>query len=669
MYLVHINDFMSKILFNLFTKIGLKLVFLLITLLQFSQFACTPSATKAYNKGLVKQTQGENDAAIEFFKISASKGGNVGKLSYLIAENYRVTNRLVEAAPYYTMALKNKVKEEKILFYYAQAMEATGNYIESRINFDKYAKTGANSFLVAQARAKVKFLRNIHEIINKEVNYEVKNAGEFINTEGPEYAPLLDPNGELIYTASNNQFVYKATGTGFTDIYKFKFDGSPDNSGVKTTYEEKINQNQTHEACPAIAPDGTFIIFVRSNTGKRKGGTDTDLYIMEMQDGVWGTPKVLPISDPRYWESTPALSPDGKTLYFASNRKGGLGGVDLYKSFLSDSGWTKPENLGEPINSPGNEMFPSVRKDGKFFFSSDGHAGLGGLDIFVCLKDTTKSEEDIVNLGAPINSNSDDFGITYKKDQKNGYFSSNRSGGKGDDDIYTFYFNPIPRKTERKEVYAFLTIKTTRDDASKLPIDSASISIKFDSGEIYADTISNQKGYAFFEIDTNTIYQIQADKAGFFSNSISFNTKTSLFKEEAISTTTFNRYYQVVLSLSKAEVGKEVVLKNIFYDYNKANIRPDAEPDLLMLVEFLKKNPTVDVELGSHTDARGNDEYNLKLSEARAKSAVDFIVKNGIEPSRIRPVGYGETKHLVEEAQTEEEHQLNRRTEFKIVKM
>lgn len=398
-------------------------------------FSCTHPATKAYQKGIKKQAAGENDVAIEYFKISLEKGGSKARLKYLIAENYRITNRIQEAVPFYAEALKAKTKEDKALFYYAQGLETMGNYLEARSTYENYAKKGGNRQLVKQATAKAQYLRQIHKLLNKETFYNVKNMGDFINTDGPEYGPSISPEGEIVYTASNNQFVYKATGTGFTDIYAYKFDGGEDGSGIKRAFGENINNNSTHEACPAVSPDGQYIVFVRSNTGKRKGGTNTDLYFTEMRDGEWQKPQLLPFSDPRYWESTPAFSPDGKTLYFASNRRGGYGGIDLYKATFSDSGWTSPKNLGPKINTAGNEMFPYVRSDGKFFFSSDGHPGLGSLDIFVLLSDSTmfdstQTEEGIVNLGTPINTSADDFGIVYKPGLKGGYFASNRPGGK-----------------------------------------------------------------------------------------------------------------------------------------------------------------------------------------------------------------------------------------------
>jgi len=643
----------------------------------FFLLGCVNSATKYYTNALKKQSLGFNDDAIALFKKSIEKGGSKAKLNYLIAENYRTTNRFPLATSFYAQAIKAKSKEDKLNFYYAQALKSQGNYEESRVAFEKYAKNGLNTAFKKQAATEATFMKEVRPLLNKKTYYNVKNAGAYINTEGPEYGPSIAMDGQIIYTASNTQTTYKATGTGFTDIYTFKPDNNLEGTGLKKEFEAKINNKNTHEACPAVSPDGTLIVFVRSNDGSRKGAIDTDLYFTEMRDGEWTKPAIMPISESRAWESTPAFSPDGKTLYFSSTKKGGFGGIDLYKSTLSDSGWVKPENLGQKINTYGNEMFPYMRNDGKLFFASDGHPGLGGLDIFVAIEDSTvfdstKTEEGIINLGPPVNTSADDFGIVYKQDLKGGYFASNRAGGKGDDDIYEFWLGAKPSKPIEKEVIAFLKINITskaNDREQPTALDSAYVELEFESGEDFEDSISANGGLVAFLIDTNSTYIIKSQKKGYFTSNVTFSTKASKFAEIVVADTLTERFYEATVELEKIEVGKEIVLKNIFYDYNKANIRPEAEPDLLLLIDFLRSNPEVVVELGSHTDSRGNDEYNFKLSQARAQSAVNYILATGIKTDRIKAVGYGETRHIIEEAVAEEEHQQNRRTEFKIIKI
>ncbi len=650
-------------------NIGIKIV-LYFCVLQFLQ--CGNAANKAYKKGLAKLQQGEYNASTEYFKLSLEKGGTKSKLNYLIAENFRLTNRNIEAAKYYSNALNAGSKEDKLTFNLAKCLKANGDYINSKNFFESYAKNGANTSLVEMAKKESQFLDTIYVLMQKDVYYKVKNMGNDINTDGPEYAPQVSKEGDLIYTASNNQFEYTAIGSGFTDIYQFKFDGITEESGVKKDFGEKINQNRTHEACPAILPDGSSIIFVRSNDGKRKSGVETELYSTDLRDGEWQQPKVIStISDSRYWETSPALSPDGKILYFASNRKGGYGGVDLYKSVWSDSlgTWDKPKNMGKEINTPGNEMFPYQRNDGRFFFASDGHPGLGGLDIFALFKDTVTKETNIINLGMNINGPSDDFGIAYK-DKNSGYFASNRAGGKGDDDIYSFVYEIPPPKPVVKVIKDYLVVQITQKsstDTIAKTLDSAFVTAKIDSAKVYFKDFVGLDGKITIPIDSLKEYNLMAEKQGYFSNTATFKTLNYSYKKDSVSPALINRFYETKINLQKIQIGQEIVLEHIYYDYNKADIRHDAEPDLQLLIDFMTKNKGVVVELGSHTDARGNDAYNLKLSQNRAKSAVEYIVKNGVEAKRIKPVGYGETKHRIKDAQTEEEHQVNRRTEFKII--
>jgi outer membrane protein OmpA-like peptidoglycan-associated protein len=637
---------------------------------------CTNKATRLYLKAQNAQERGFNNDAIELYKKSIENGGNKAKLNFLIAENYRITNRIREAAPYYAASLKAKTKDDKAIFYYALALKSLGKYEDAKVYFEKYAKKGTNRLLKERAEAEVKFLKRIYELIYLNNSYYIKNLGKCINTSGPEYAPIITQENNIIYTAENKNTTYKATGTGFTDIFIFNIADTINTSLKNEPYDGGINNTRTHEACLTLSKDGNYMVYAKSNTGKRKGSIDTDLYYSEMTDGKWTNPSVADVSDPRYWESTPSFDPDSKTLYFASNRRGGYGGIDIWKTTVSDSGWSKPINLGPQINTSGNELFPYMREDGVFFFASDGHPGLGGLDIFAyttkaMLLDSMEVEANTVNnLGAPINSNADDFGIVYHPSLQYGYFSSNRDGGFGDDDIYKFWIAYKEKRTIPKSTICELSIsvKSNENNEQDLPMDSTSILVGLDMYDYYIDTLTNEKGFITLEVDSNYTYYVKAEKKGYFVASNSFEINKMKFEEEQLSPFLFKRKYSATMNLDKIVVGKEIVLKNIFYDYNKADIREDAEPDLQMLIEFLKKNPKVEIELGSHTDSRGNDDYNLRLSQARAKNAVDYLIANGIEKERVKAVGYGESKPIIVNAQTEEEHQINRRTEFTIVK-
>ncbi|MDX2196487.1 MAG: OmpA family protein [Cytophagales bacterium] len=646
----------------------------ILTFIYFFCQSCQKPSVSSYQKGLKKQQQGLYNDAIEYYKNSLNKGGDKRRLNVAIADCYRQTNRIIESVPYYERAIKSGSKDDKAVYYLAQGLKAHCDYEGAREYFLKYAKSGSNKSMAKQAAAEAAFINTINDLLQKETYYLIKNAGEYINTEGPEYAPVYK-DGELIYTASNNQFSYDAIGSGFTDIYRFKYDGNEPNSGFKKTIEGKINKNRTHEACAAIAPDGTYIIFAKSNDGKKKGAVDCDLYISEIRDGDWLEPKLLALSDARSWESSPALSLDGKTLYFASNRRGGFGGIDIYTAtFIDSTGeWGNVKNMGSNINTSGNEMFPHVRYDGTFFFSSDGHPGMGALDIFATTRDSAGTYMPI-NLGPPVNSCADDFGIYYK-DKNNGYFASNRPGGKGDDDIYEFSIGNTPYRVflpPQEKIISYLRVKTTTIDEEKpgyeVVLDSASVVLKFDSVAV-AEGVTDSSGVVTFKIDTLHKYSILGEKYSYFPGITNFDSDEVTYKSKKINKDSTIRVYETKVHLQKITIGHEIVLEHIYYDYKSAEIRKDAEDDLLLVVDFLKKNPGITIELGSHTDARGSDTYNLKLSESRANSAVSFIISNGIDPSRIKAVGYGETKHIIPNAVSEEDHQKNRRTEFKVIEI
>lgn len=621
------------------------------------------------SKAQEAQKLGEYNKAINFYKKALEKGGDRARVNLLIAENYRISNRISEAARYYGLALQSGSKDDRALYYYALGLKSQGKYTDAKIHFQKYIKVGLNKQLVEQAKVEVNFINNrLQDLMQSSVYYIVTNVGTSINTPGPEYGSTWSKESNTLwYTGANESTTYSALGTGFTDIYLASLDPSSSEYLKKDNFPVALNKRNTHEACATRSPDGGSIVFVRSNDGSRKGSVDTDLYITELRDEIWSAPVMMTISDPKAWESTPCFSYDGKTLYFASNRRGGLGGIDLWKSEYSDSlGWAAPTNLGSPINTPGNEVFPVLDLSGNFYFSSDGHPGLGMLDVFRLEKDTNGIRP--VNLGVDINSSYDDFGITFTSDST-GFFASNRAGGIGDDDIYAFTkaYRPPVITTKKFVANLQITVFDTDTVQGKKMLTLAQVMLKTEVG-VPLDTMLANNGVASFGIDTSMQYWISAEKEGYFAANHFVEIQKLPFTDDT-STTTLTRTYRTELHMQKLLVGSHIVLENIYYDYKKADIRPDAEPDLISLINLMKKNPNLTIELGSHTDSRADDAYNLKLSKARATSAVNYLIAGGIEKERIKPIGYGESQPLIPNAVTEEEHQKNRRTEFKIVSL
>ncbi len=632
---------------------------------------CTPKATRSFNKGKERFEKAEYQPAIESFqqciaqlaKAKKGKGPAKGDVNYYIAEAYRRSNRIQESEPYYKAAIDANTTEDNAYFWYAFSLKSIGNYEGSASAFNNYLKIGTNFDYINRAKNELNNLKILNQIIAKKSYYKIDNLTE-LNTSDADYSPVY-ANQRLYFTTSRGaEIMHLATGTGFTDIYEYIFDGVQKYSGQAKRLNDKINTEDAHEATPTFSRDGNIMIFSRGNTGKGKGTKDVDLYISVKEGGDWGEAQLLSVSDPDAWDSSPCLAPDGRTLYFSSNRDGGNGGNDLYKAVRDANGtWGNVTNLGTPINTRGDEMFPFVGKDGTLYFSSDGHPSLGSLDIFVVKKDSLKKTF-IENLGRPMNTSYDDFSIFYQ-DSVNGYFASNRPDGRGDDDIYHFV-----DESRIRIAHYYIDGRTLQTDTAHYPeeftLANATIKIIDVKGDTIATVLSDSLGRFKYEVQPETNYILLASKTGYLTRQVEFSTVGKKVPPDKLKPGENDINMGVKIVLPKEEVGVTIVIDNIYYDFNKWNIRPDAEIELYKIVEFLRNNPQIKIELSAHTDERGKADYNRKLSQKRAQSAVDYIVSKGIENDRITAKGYGEDKPLIKNAQTEEEHQKNRRTEITI---
>ena len=644
------------------------------------------SAMQAYKKGVRHFDAGEYNLALTQFKKAETGTIDPARLNYYEAESYRLSNRFGEAAPYYQKAIDADTKEADARLNYAYALKSQGSYDAALEQLQQYVtnapKTTAKPTL-DKARQEVETLKAINLIAQNKSLIQLKNMGN-LNSPGAEFAPVV--RGEdLVFTASRKDQVYKNNGQQMLGLYKTKLPQNPDETGTTMTtgapeqFSTNVFQGNVNEGTPAFSKDGKTMVFARGNNGKRKGGADVDLFISRLGEGnAWSEPLRLPISDSLAWDGSPAFSGDGKTLYFASNRAGGAGGIDLYRTSIDASGrFSRPVNMGRDINTPGNEMFPYVAPDAKLYFASDGHPGLGKLDVFVATRSGGVTR--VENMGQPINSPADDFGLIYTN-PTSGYMASNRSGGKGDDDIYFFQEGPAadtttivqtPPAGSPKTVRYFIAGTVSANETPITPLDSAKVRILDDAtSQPIAEVMTGQPGtFGKYPLEEGKNYTILAERKGYLTRREPFTMQGKsippIFLTKPITDTTFN----VALLLDKATLNKTFALDNIYYDLNKYNIRPDAAEELDKLVTIMKDNPTLKIELGSHTDARDTDAYNQKLSQNRAKSAVEYIVSKGIDASRMTYKGYGETQLIVKNAKTEEEHQRNRRTEFKILEL
>jgi peptidoglycan-associated lipoprotein len=626
-------------------------------------------------KALKAYRLGKYQNSIDLYKKVIAKNQNNGKANYFIAESYRLSNRPKEAEAFYARAGGKGIDKDSTQFYYAQSLKANGKYAEAKQQLEEMIKSTSNAPLKGRAEAEMNGLDYLVKLDERKSYYRVKNL-ELINTPSSEYSPVF-LNNELYFTSSRgNDKIYEATGTPFTDIYKVASRGANVDIATVAALPQGINTASINDGCITFSPDGKTMVFAKGNSGKRKSTDDVDLYISRFRNGVWSEPIMININEPGAWDSSPAFSPDGRTLYFASNRKSrgraqiSYGGTDLYSAQMDTRGrFSRVRNLGPEINTAGNELFPYLAEDAKLYFASDGHPGYGGLDLFVVKRANGKTA--IENLAQPVNSSGDDFGIFLFKPDR-GFFTSNREGGKGDDDIYTF----VNEDPNLKVVNYYLQgITYTKDKDDKLVIlPNTKVNLLDQKGEIMQDFVTGDDGKFLFRVYENEDYNMIGETDGYLIERQPYTTKGKAVDPTTLKDLITNITLDTILILDKIELNKIFPLENIYYNFNRAEIREDAAKELNKLVQLLIDNPEIKIELGSHTDSVDSDSFNLLLSQRRAESAVNYIVQNGIAPDRIVAKGYGESKPIARNTNPDGTdnpvgRQKNRRTEFKILEI
>lgn len=616
------------------------------------------SASKKANKSI---EAGEYSDAI--YQLEKSIKADDPESNFQLAEAYRKSNRIQEAEPYYLAAIDAGVQEESAYYYYAVALKANDDVKRANQVLEDYLKKGQDDEVVALAERELNNLGELPEIKTRVNHFRVKNL-EAINTKFAEYSPFYN-DGKLYFTSNRHGGkIYKGTGTPFTDIYKVNTRGANVDLATLEELSPIINEPNVNLGSITMSKNGNTVIFAKGNSGKSSGASEVNLYFTRYRNGAWQTPRPLSINGQDTWDSTPALSPDGKTLFFSSNREGGFGGLDIYTASLNRRGrWVDVRNMGEGVNTPGNEIFPYAGGTGKLYFSSDGWPGFGGLDIFEVTREGGHMK--LENLGTPINSNADDFGL-FLFNPSRGFFTSNRKGGKGDDDIYTFV-NDDP---ELRIVNYWLsgTTLTHKSDSVLVALSNTKVVLRDQEDNIIDEKFTQVDGKYRFRVFSEEKYYLVAEKEEYFTTRIDFSTIGKSVDKSSLKNTITNVEFEVDLPLEQIIVDKAIVLNNIYYDLNKADIKSEAAAELDKLVTLMRDNPNINIELSSHTDVRSSHEYNMNLSQRRAQSAVNYIASQGIENRRMVAKGYGETKLIIENAKTEEEHQVNRRTEFKVTR-
>lgn len=630
------------------------IAFVLISASTFGQTAKQKRAERQFNSfSFVK--------AIETYEKLIDTSFNKYYAMRQLGDAYIMLRQPEKALPIYEKVVQQPNVPSEYYFYYAQTLRANGQYEASKEWMKKYRDAGNKE----DSRVK-RFFEN-EDLASGIFNAREKNFLKKVdfNTKFNDFGAVA-LNDQIVFTSSSDEGVsikrlYAWDGQPLLDMYQVPAEGG----SVSTTkkLEGHVNTIQ-HDGPATFSADGTKMYFSRNNyTNNKKiindkGVMNVGIYSAELVDGKWTNVKPSNLNNANYIVYHPSLSTDGKKLYFASDMPGSIGGTDIYVSDVNpDGSLGTPQNLGNVVNTEGNESFPFIHsEEGTLYFSSDAHVGAGLLDIFAAVKDENDNIVNVINLGEPINSEKDDFAYYLSPDGLNGYISSNRKGGMGGDDIYAF--TRIPPLTLKGRIF---------DAINGEPVAGAKVVLARKNGEEIAYSITEADGAYEHLIDRDKEFVLKGSKEKYQDVQKNFSS-FGLEKE---------RELIVDLNIPMAPIEDVVILADlntIYFDLDKSNIRPDAALELDKVVNLMNKYPGMVIRLESHTDSRAGDNYNIRLSNRRAKSTYDYIISKGIDSQRIpKYEGFGESQ-LVNKCSngvpcTEEEHQLNRRTEFIILKM
>ena len=609
--------------------------------------------------------------AIKIYERIAQKGFVNQEMLQSLGNAYYYNAEYKKALPWYEQLFqegKYKVKPE-YYYRYAQTLKSVGDYTQADKMMAKFVElTNANDTRAALFEENKDYQTVIK---NNSGRFQLNNAS--VNTENSEYGTALYGD-KIVFAGATDarkakRGVSQWTGESFYDLYEAEhFDQK---LGSRKPFSSSIN-TQFNESTPVFTKDGNTMYFTRNNYVNRKLGSDIENTILlkilratKDKNGNWGDIVEVPFNSDQYNVAHPALSPDEKYLYFASDMPGSFGNSDIFRvEILGDNQYGTPENLGNIINTAGRESFPYISKDNVLYYSSDGIPGLGGLDIFAVKFNTDGSTSKPVNIGMPGNSADDDFCFVFNSDSKIGFLTSNRPGGKGKDDIYSFHEDKPLLFSCQKNIKGIV-----KDAKTKAVIADAKVILSDKvMKEVSTDQSKTDGTFTFEKVNCNdSHYYLRGEKEKYETAEVN----VTVGKDEVV--------YEILLNPRQVAIKKGMDLAKVFeikeikFDYNKANIRPDAAVELTKIVEVMREYPKMKIDIRSHTDSRGADSYNLKLSDRRAKATLEWIVKQGIDRKRLKAKGYGETR-LVNGCSngvpcTEEEHQENRRSEFIVVAM
>lgn len=646
-------------------------IYILFLLIVSSLYSCKSAKLSDAEE---KQRIGEYYEAAAIYrkvytKTSPKKRDLRGYIAYRMAECNRLINNTAKATSAYMNAIRYDYPDSTVYLRMGQMLQKTGRYPEAIKNYDIYMENDPSNLLAINGIQGCELAPGWKK---NPTRYEVRRMDKFNSRRG-EFSPMLagDKYDQLYFASSRSKDkdakVSAITGQNNNNLFLVK----QDEKGAwlaPVELEDEVN-TEYDEGTPSFSPDGNTMYYTYCAQDP-EGPRTAEIYISTRSSAKWGKgTRATIVKDSVTALGHPSISPDGKYLYFVSDAVGGFGGKDIFRARVAGNDFGPMENLGEEINTPGDEMFPYVRDSVTLYFASNGHPGMGGLDLFKATQDSTGKWK-VENLGAPINSMADDFGITFAGKEERGFFCSNRNDARGYDHIYSF---------ERPTITIF--IEGIVNDVDEYPIEDATVRI-VGKDRLNVKVPVKKDGTYRVELERDIRYVMMASARGYLNQNYELHTGP----EEK------NETYIVDFFLSP--ISKPVVIDNIFYDFDKATLRPESKKALDEMIKMLNDNPNVTIELGAHTDRKGTDQYNERLAQRRAQSVVDYLIAGGIEAARLEAKGYGESVPktinkkmakqfdflkegdvLTEEfilalppEQQEIADQINRRTEFKVLR-
>jgi outer membrane protein OmpA-like peptidoglycan-associated protein/tetratricopeptide (TPR) repeat protein len=657
--------------------------------------------------------------AIPLYETAVNENVRTLEVIRNLADSYYFTNDMRNAQKYYQFLVKSFSKDLPAEYYFrlSQTLKSAGNINDANKVIRDYLNTKEDKIAIANFERELKTLGNVIEIGER---FKIKNLA--INTPNSEFG-AVKLGEKLVYSSTKKDpgvfdKVYKWNNESYLNLVTISYKNINKKDSIPTYFSKDVN-TKLHESNAVFTLDGKTMYFTRNNTKNKDKVSNLQIFKSELINGKWTNEKSLPFNSLDYSTEHPALSPDGKTLYFASDMPDSKGSFDIYSVEIIGNDYGTPKNLGDKVNTPRKEQFPFVSNDNKLYFSSNGHEGFGSLDVFVTDIATIQTAN-VLNVGLPVNSNFDDFAFNINSDTKEGFFASNRKGGKGGDDIYSLQeTKPLIVEDCSQIISGIIT-----DVDSKLPIENATLILHdINKKQISTQTTATDGSFKF-DVECQKQYILEVSKSDYTSNSQTLRLQKERKKVNDASMTirSLEKIRQEELialeNKKKADIESEkerlkieqhekknkkekkegkpidivkkkddierivadennvklddkkrlVIDLNPVFDYSLWYIRRDTKPLLDKVYALMIKYPKMNLEVQTHTDSRGNAESNRSLSQKRAQSVKDYIVAKGIDAGRIKAIGYGESKPIVkcknDNSCSEEEHELNRRCEF-----